>query len=73
MKNKYQIDICVIGEGESTLSDIIETYMSNGRKKLCHDELLQINGIAFLDNAKFNNDAKIKLKVLKNTHSSTRS
>ena len=64
------IDICVIGEGEETLSEIVETFMHNGRKKLSFDELSKINGIAFSNNMKDSSDAKIKLDALKNSQSS---
>ena len=40
---KDDIDICVIGEGEET-SEIVETFMHNGRKKL---SLSKINDCIF--------------------------
>ena len=39
------IDICVIGEGEETLSDIVELLMDG--KKLDYNNLQNIPGIAF--------------------------
>ena len=43
------IDACVIGEGEVTLSEIISKMMKNDNQKLCNKELKTINGIAFVD------------------------
>ena len=43
------IDACLIGEGEVTLSEIISKMMKNDNQKLCNKELKTINGIAFVD------------------------
>ena len=59
MKDR-NIDLCVIGEGEATLADIIDKYISNGRKKLNHDELIGINGLAFSEKTLNNNILKFK-------------
>ena len=46
LKDK-NIDICVIGEGERTLTDIISAHMHTNQKKLDKIELTKIPGIAF--------------------------
>ena len=46
LKDK-NIDICVIGEGERTLTDIISAHMHTNQKKLDKTELTKIPGIAF--------------------------
>lgn len=48
MKDK-NIDICVLGEGEVTLAEIVQKMMENDKKKLPNEILKKINGIAFLD------------------------
>ena len=41
------IDLCVIGEGEATLEEIIKRSIDNGKKRLKYDDIVNINGIAF--------------------------
>ena len=41
------IDICVLGEGEATLVDILEKIYDNNKNKLLYEDLISINGIAF--------------------------
>ena len=41
------IDLCVIGEGEATLEEIIKRSIDNGKKRLKYDDIININGIAF--------------------------
>ena len=43
------IDACVIGEGEITLSEIISSMMQNKNQKLISRDLKKINGLAFID------------------------
>ena len=46
LKDK-NIDICVIGEGEATLVEIINKLIENKKNKLNFNDLLKINGIVF--------------------------
>ena len=62
------IDICVIGEGETTLTEIIEKFINNGRKKLTYDELINLNGIAFSEKNINNANLKFKSNVENNLH-----
>ena len=41
------IDLCVIGEGETTLLNILEKLISNNMNRLNYSDLLSINGISF--------------------------
>ena len=41
------IDLCVIGEGEATLANVIEKLIKNKKNKLSYNEIVNINGIAF--------------------------
>ena len=43
------IDACVIGEGEVTLSEIISSMMKKNNQKLSCKDLKTINGLAFID------------------------
>ena len=43
------IDACVIGEGEVTLSEIISSMMKKNNQKLSCKDLKKINGLAFID------------------------
>ena len=48
--NDKNIDVCVIGEGEATLSEIVKKLMIKKKNKeflLNFDDLQQIDGIAF--------------------------
>ena len=40
------IDICVLGEGEATLAEIIKKLIDNGKKRLSYNDIININGIA---------------------------
>ena len=47
LKDK-NIDLCVLGEGEATLKDLVEKLILTGDQKyLNYDELIKVNGIAF--------------------------
>ena len=46
LKDK-NIDICVIGEGEVTLEEIINNLIENNGKKLVANQLDKIDGIAY--------------------------
>ena len=46
LKDK-NIDMCVIGEGEETLVDILQKIYENNKNKLSYEELIGINGITF--------------------------
>ncbi len=46
------IDVCVLGEGEVTLSEIITEMIKNNKEKLSFADLKKINGIAFVDKDK---------------------
>ena len=49
------IDLCIIGEGEATLAEIIKKLISNGKKRLKYEDIVNINGIAFSkDNPYYN-------------------
>ncbi len=41
------IDVCVIGEGEATLAEIVDRLIKNEKKCLTYDDLNKIDGIAF--------------------------
>tara|TARA_B100000035_G_scaffold296075_1_gene287693 strand:+ start:471 stop:2114 length:1644 start_codon:yes stop_codon:yes gene_type:complete len=45
--NDKNIDVCVIGEGEATLAEIVDKLMSKKKKLLDYSELVKIDGIAF--------------------------
>ena len=40
------IDLCVIGEGEATLVEIIKKLIDNGKKRLSYKDITNTNGIA---------------------------
>ena len=40
------IDICVLGEGEATLTELVKKLINNKKNKLSYSELLNVNGIA---------------------------
>ncbi len=42
------IDFCIIGEGEATLTEIVNKCIDNGGKKLNFEQIKNINGIATL-------------------------
>ena len=46
LKDK-NIDLCVIGEGEATLEEIIEKFLENKKNRLSYDDVVNINGVAF--------------------------
>jgi len=46
LKDK-NIDLCVIGEGEATLANLIEKLIGNKKNKLSYNEIIDIDGIAF--------------------------
>jgi len=46
LKDK-NIDLCVIGEGEETLTNIIKKLIGNKKNKLAYNEIIDIDGIAF--------------------------
>ena len=48
LKDK-NIDLCVIGEGEKTLVEIIKKLINKKKERLDYDELTDINGIAFFE------------------------
>ena len=52
LKDK-NIDLCVIGEGEATLAEIIKKLIHTDKKKLNFDELININGIAFSEDNRY--------------------
>ncbi len=62
----HNIDIGVIGEGEVTLSEIIEKFIGNDRKKLSYDDLIKLNGIAFSEKTVTNVNSKHKLDQINN-------
>ena len=62
------IDMCVIGEGEATLSEIIEKFIKKERKKLSYDDLINLNGIAFSEKTINNVNSKHKLNLKNNLH-----
>jgi len=47
------IDLCVIGEGEATLSEIIKKLIITDKKKLHHDDIANIDGIAFVKDDRY--------------------
>jgi radical SAM superfamily enzyme YgiQ (UPF0313 family) len=64
LKDK-NIDICVIGEGELTLVELIENLMKNSGKKLSEDTLSRIPGIAYLKKGLSKSKKELKkIKVL---------
>ena len=58
LKDK-NIDICVIGEGEVTLEEIINNLIENNGKKLVANQLDKIDGIAY-NNENFTKNLIIK-------------
>ena len=58
------IEACIIGEGEVTLSEIVSSMIKNNNQRLSCEDLRKINGLAFIDKQ----DNKDKEK---NIHSST--
>jgi len=49
LKDK-NIDLCVIGEGEATLAEIIKKLIDNGKKRLSYKDITNTNGIAVSEN-----------------------
>ena len=49
------IDLCVLGEGEVTLTEFTRKFIDNKKNKLSYEELTNINGIAF-SKSNFNTD-----------------
>ena len=49
------IDLCLLGEGEITLSDLIDHMINNGNKLPSKKELKEIPGLAFLEKASYQN------------------
>ena len=45
--NDKNIDICVLGEGEATLAEIIKKLISKKNENFVYEDLININGIAF--------------------------
>ncbi len=45
--NDKNIDICVLGEGEATLTEIIKKLISKKNENFVYEDLININGIAF--------------------------
>ncbi len=55
------IDVCVIGEGEATLAEIVDRLIKNEKECLTYDDLNKIDGIAFNKTKfleKFSNNTK---------------
>jgi len=42
--------LCVIGEGEATLAEIIKKLIDNGKKRLSYKDITNTNGIAVSEN-----------------------
>ena len=55
LKDK-NIDFCVLGEGEVTLTEFTRKFINNKKNKLSYEELTNINGIAF-SRSNFNTDS----------------
>ena len=49
------IDLCLLGEGEITLADLIDHMINNGNKLPSKKELKEIPGLAFLEKASYQN------------------
>ena len=64
LKDK-NIDLCVIGEGESTLAEIIEKLINSKKEKLDYKQLKSINGIAFSQDSNNGYNKKLDYKQLK--------
>ena len=54
--NDKNIDLCVLGEGEVTLTEFTRKFIDNKKNKLSYEELTNINGIAF-SRSNFNTDS----------------
>ena len=52
LKDK-NIDLCVIGEGEATLAEIIKKLINTDKKKLSQDDLVTIDGVAFAEDNRY--------------------
>jgi hypothetical protein len=57
------IDVCVIGEGEATIVEIIEKFIANNFQKLSYDDLIKIDGIAFSKDNYQNMNKKTKVQA----------
>jgi len=51
MLSDTNIDVAILGEGESTINEFIMKYIENGKGMLSEDNLKKINGVAFLPKA----------------------
>lgn len=60
------IDVCVLGEGEVTLSEIINTMINEKKVRLDEDDLKKIHGIAFADQTA--NSTKLKNDPIPNSN-----
>ena len=60
------IDICVLGEGEKTLEEIVSKLIKNDNKKLNSIQLSEINGIAYNEVNQASNDFVVEKKIPSN-------
>ena len=58
------IDLCLLGEGEKTLTDLVKRMINNNNKLPSQEELKEIPGIAFLQKPVYQN---IEVSHKKNT------
>ena len=54
LKDK-NIDLCVIGEGEATLTEIIKTLISKNKGILKIEDLINVDGVAFSSDNRYYN------------------
>lgn len=60
------IDICVLGEGEKTLEEIVSKLIKNDNKKLNSIQLNEISGIAYNEVNQASNDFIVEKKIPSN-------
>ena len=63
LKDK-NIDICILGEGEITLTELVGSMMNNKNKLPTVEELKEIPGIAFIDRRVYKKNNLINEKKL---------
>ena len=61
------IDLCMLGEGEKTVTELVKLMLENNKKLPSQEVLKELPGIAFLEKPNFQNiDVSKKGSVVKN-------
>ena len=60
LKDK-NIDICMLGEGEITITELVGTMMNNNKKLPSHEILKNMHGMALRENNESKQEVEIRL------------